>query len=109
MTKIIVILSVLVVLSGSPLAHAMDINADFYVAPDGIDRGPGTFQKPFATLPRAQAAVRRLISEGLEQDVTVLIRGGTYLLDSPLVFGPPDSGTPGCLALYSPIGRFSNP
>ncbi len=65
MTKIIVILSVLVVLSGSPLANAMDVSADFYVAADGIDRGPGTFQKPFATLPRAQTAVRRLISNGL--------------------------------------------
>jgi len=93
MTKIIVIFSVLVVLSGSPLAHAMAINADFYVAADGSDTSPGTYQEPFATLPRAQAAVRRLIRKGLEQDVTVLIRGGTYLLDAPLTFGPQDSGT----------------
>jgi hypothetical protein len=54
----------------APLAvlHA----ADFYVAPTGDDANPGTLDKPFATVQRAQAAV----SPG----DTVYIRGGTYVL-----------------------------
>ena len=67
--------------------------ADFYVAPGGRDTAPGTADKPFATLARARDAVRPRVAAGLEKDITVLIRGGTYALAEPLVFGPEDSGT----------------
>jgi hypothetical protein len=67
--------------------------ANFYVATDGQDQGPGTQDQPFATLARARDAVRDLIKAGLKADVTVLIRGGMYELAEPLTFGPEDSGT----------------
>lgn len=72
---------------------AAAVHADFYVAPNGSDDNPGTADAPFATLAKARDAVRELVREGLDKDVTVLIRGGVYLLDEPLVFGPEDSGT----------------
>ncbi len=65
----------------------------FYVAPDGDDASPGTLEKPFATLARARDAVRTVIAAGLEHDVTVLLRGGTYRLDETVVFGLEHSGT----------------
>lgn len=46
--------------------------ADFFVAPKGDDGNPGTIDKPFASLQRAQQAA----SPG----DTVFIRGGTYLM-----------------------------
>jgi hypothetical protein len=68
--------------------------ADIYVATDGRDQNPGTREKPFASLARARDAVRQLRSGGERKaDVTVLVRGGTYVLKEPLVFGPEDSGT----------------
>jgi hypothetical protein len=68
--------------------------ADFYVATNGSDGNPGTLEKPFATLARARDAVRQLKAGGpRKRDVTVLVRGGTYLLEETLVFGPEDSGT----------------
>ena len=67
--------------------------ADFYVAPDGDDDGPGTHGRPFATLARARDAVRERVAKGLSANVTVLIRDGTYSLTEPVVFGPEDSGT----------------
>ncbi len=67
--------------------------ADFVVAPDGDDTGPGTAAKPFATLTRARDAVRARIAEGLEADVTVRLRGGTHRITGPLVLGPEDGGT----------------
>ena len=67
--------------------------ADFYVAIGGNDSGQGTAAKPFATLARARDAVRAKIAKGLKGDVLVLIRGGTYRLSEPVVFGPADSGT----------------
>lgn len=68
--------------------------ADLYLAPNGRDDNPGTVERPLATLARAQEVVRALKKKG-EGAVTVLVRGGTYYLDRPLVFGPGDSGAPG--------------
>lgn len=67
--------------------------ADFHVSPGGDDAHAGTAEQPFATLSRAREAVRQRIDAGLQGDVTVLIHGGTYRIDEPLVFGPGDSGT----------------
>ena len=75
------------------LAVFVGAPADYYVAPDGLDSNPGTLEAPFATLHRARDEVRHLAHRGHSQDLTVLIRGGTYFLDAPLVFGSPDSGT----------------
>jgi hypothetical protein len=64
--------------------------AEYYVAPGGDDRGPGTFERPFATLERARDAAR---ARRTGKPVTVCVRGGTYILEKPLLFGPEDSGT----------------
>ena len=69
------------------------MTADLFVAVDGTDVNPGTKDKPFGTLGRARDAVRALQAGGLKKDVLVVIRGGTYFLKEPLVFGPEDSGT----------------
>lgn len=49
--------------------------------------------EPGGEIAKARDAVRKLIADGLKADVTVLIKGGTYELPEPLVFGPEDSGT----------------
>src|SRR5215468_4595995 len=70
------------------------VRADFVVATTGSDDNPGTLAKPFATLARARDAVRKLNAGGPpNRAVTVLVRGGTYVLKETLVFGPEDSGT----------------
>lgn len=74
--------------------HAMP-QADFYVSSKGNDAWSGTLAQPnemrtdgpFASVQKAQAAVRKLKSPG-----TVLVRKGTYQLTEPLVFTPADSG-----------------
>lgn len=67
--------------------------ADFHVAVNGSDRNPGTLERPFATIQKAQREVRKILRKGPDRDVLVYIRGGTYILDEPLVFGPKDSGS----------------
>jgi len=64
--------------------------AEFYVASGGDDGNPGTAERPFATLHRAQRAV---CTRAAGQGTTVHVRGGTYYLAEPLVFRPDDSGT----------------
>jgi hypothetical protein len=68
--------------------------AEFHVSPQGNDADAGTRDQPFASLCRAQTAVRGIIQSGLQEDVTVFLHGGTYRLDRSLRFGPRDSGTP---------------
>ena len=66
--------------------------ADLYVATNGEDTNPGTEAKPFASLARAEDAVRDLKSR-TQEPITVWVRGGTYYLPEPLVFEPEDSGS----------------
>jgi hypothetical protein len=58
----------------------------YFVAPTGDDANPGTLEKPFATLQRAQTAVRQKRGD-------VFLRGGIHYLSAPLVFSAEDSGT----------------
>ncbi|MCK5467657.1 MAG: hypothetical protein KAI99_04090, partial [Cyclobacteriaceae bacterium] len=95
-------------------------NADFYVAENGNDSWSGTLPMPnnektdgpFATIKRAQEAVKILKSEvykpkdepvetrwigsphplGKGKDILVLIRQGFYVLDEPLIFSTEDGG-----------------
>jgi hypothetical protein len=72
------------------------------VATTGSDENPGTAAQPFATLARARDAVRQLNAGGPPKaTVTVLVRGGTYLLKETLVFGPEDSGSPQRRIVYA--------
>jgi hypothetical protein len=66
--------------------------AAFYVSRSGNDRDPGTKSAPFATLARAQQALRswKRTSSG---PAVVEVGRGTYALDRPLVFSPEDSGS----------------
>lgn len=81
--------------------------ADFYVSPKGNDKWSGTrpapnagkTDGPFATLARAQKAARALSRR--RKPVTVLLRGGTYLLREPVVFTPQDSGTAAAPVTYA--------
>lgn len=73
---------------------------EFYISTQGKDSWSGTLPEvnasgtdgPFATLERAQEAVRSARKSGA-QPVTVSIRAGVYPLEQSLRFGPDDSGT----------------
>ncbi|MBE1606626.1 right-handed parallel beta-helix repeat-containing protein [Actinopolymorpha pittospori] len=72
--------------------------ADFWVAPAGDDAGTGERTSPFATLTRAQRAVREATAAGATT-LTVHLGGGTYELAEPLLFTSRDAG-PGRQVAY---------
>lgn len=74
---------------------------DFHVAAQGNDANAGTLAQPFASIQRAQNAVRGLIQTGLQEDVTVFLHEGTHRLDRTLRFDPRDSGTPAHSVTYA--------
>jgi hypothetical protein len=84
-------------LRGFSEAAVRDTNT-YFVSLDGNDGNPGTLNAPFATLQRAQQAVRR---SSRSRPVTVFVRGGTYYLENPLTFAPEDSGTSKSLVMFS--------
>lgn len=59
----------------------------YFVSPAGDDANPGTLEKPFATLHRAQTAARQARGD-------VFLRGGMHYLDTTLVLTAEDSGSP---------------
>jgi hypothetical protein len=78
-------------------------SADFYVATTGNDSWSGTLEcpgssgtdGPFATIARAQQAVRAILQnpQGRTATIAVMIRSGVYYQAQPLSFGAADSGT----------------
>jgi hypothetical protein len=69
----------------------------YFVAPAGNDANPGTLERPFASLARAQQAVR-------QKPGSVWLRGGTYYLPEKLVFTAQDSGTRAAPVVYQAYG-----
>jgi hypothetical protein len=63
-----------------------------WVSPAGSDSGLGTKAVPFATLGRAQKAVRKSLRLRPNADVVVTLRGGTYRMTQPLKLDALDSG-----------------
>ncbi len=82
-------------------AHAAPAGT-FYVSPAGNDAWSGTLAAPnkaksdgpFATLGRAQQAIRDARRQSPAVAPTVILRAGAYYLRAPLLLGPEDSGTP---------------
>jgi hypothetical protein len=68
----------------------------YHVATHGSDANAGTEEAPFATLDRAQQAVRTLREAGPwpEGGVVVWLRGGDYVRTQTLEFTADNSGTP---------------
>ncbi|HEY5955969.1 MAG TPA: hypothetical protein VIV60_05425, partial [Polyangiaceae bacterium] len=70
-----------------------------YVAPDGDDSGPGTLTLPLRTIARARDLVRAK-SATMAADITVYVRGGTYVQATTLQFENADSGHGGYYVRY---------
>ncbi|MCW3095980.1 MAG: putative pectin lyase [Chthonomonadaceae bacterium] len=85
---------------GTMMARAAPPETRMYVATNGNDNWSGhpaapnarRTDGPFATVQRAQEAVRALRKSGDSKPLTVTLRGGTYYLKTPLIFTPEDSG-----------------
>ena len=71
-----------------------------WVSPRGSDSDLGTKAAPFASLGRAQRAVRQSLRLGPDGDVVVILRGGTYRLKHPLELTSRDSGRNGHDVVY---------
>jgi hypothetical protein len=74
-------------------------SADVYVSPTGNDAAAGTSAAPLATLAAARDKADQLKANNTP--VTVYLRGGTYYLGAPVVFGPANSGTATAPIVYT--------
>ena len=81
----------------------------YYVSPQGNDSWSGRLAEPnkarsdgpFATIQRAQQAVREAKRNGVKASKWVIsIRGGVYYLEQPLVLTPEDSGSAQAPVIY---------
>ena len=64
-----------------------------HVAVDGHDEHLGTEDRPVATLRRAQELARERQTTDQPSPLEVIVGGGVYDLDAPLIFTSEDSGT----------------
>lgn len=78
---------------------AAQTQAVYYVSWDGSDENPGTEEKPFKTVTKAQTVVRT-INKNMTGDIVVYLREGNYNLTDTILFTPADSGTNGYTVHY---------
>jgi hypothetical protein len=84
---------------------AASADREFWVSTHGSDADQGTRAAPFATLGKAQQAVRRALREGPKTDIQVIVRGGTYRLTQPLELDSRDSGHGGQTVTWRASGN----
>jgi hypothetical protein len=78
---------------------ALVYSAEIYVSSSGNDNNDGSIGSPLATLAAARDKADNLKSGATP--VTVYLRGGTYYLTAPVVFGPSNSGSASAPIVYS--------
>lgn len=81
------------------------VESDFYVSVDGDDSASGSIDQPFATIKRAQEAVREYTAEyGIPSGgMRVGIKNGYYPMQN-ISFSSEDSGTKDSPIIYSGYG-----
>jgi hypothetical protein len=84
----------------SPPALTFQPALTLYVSPQGNDANPGTITEPFATLARAQDAVRS-VKDGVQGDIQVFLREGVYTLSDTWALDQRDSGSNGFRVIWS--------
>jgi hypothetical protein len=75
------------------------LGAEIFVSPTGNDGADGSQNTPLATITAARAKADQL--KAGNTPVTVRLRGGTYYLSAPVVFGPTNSGTATAPIVYA--------
>ena len=78
---------------------AAPVFRELFVSPAGSDTNAGTKKSPFQTLAHARDAVRA-VSEKMNGDIVVNLRGGNYPVTSPVEFLAADSGRNGFQIIY---------
>ncbi len=78
-------------------------NADIYVATDGDDGNPGSFDKPIATFARAVEMVRVLKETVTDRSIVVAFKAGEYHEEN-VTMTAEDSGTKECPVIYCAYG-----
>jgi hypothetical protein len=81
------------------IAAHVAAGAELYVSPTGDDKNDGSKTAPLASLTAARDKADQL--KGSSTPVTVYVRGGTYYLSAPVVFGPANSGSAQGPILYT--------
>jgi hypothetical protein len=91
------------ILSFSFLPSLLAETKEYYVSPSGKDNNPGTLAQPFRTISRARDAVRRfrIQNPGFADTVAVVLRGGRYYIQAPLLLAAEDGGTPSSPTVYA--------
>ena len=83
------------------LLHRAAASSTEHVSPSGSDNsGDGSATRPYATLPRAQAAAQAAAATAGDGDVTVAVAAGEYYVPEPLRFTAADSPRGGGRTTY---------
>lgn len=72
----------------------------YYVSPDGSDSNPGTLAAPFKTIEKARDTVSVINNMAAYEFIDVVLRGGDYVITTPIRFTGSNSGMDGSVIRY---------
>ena len=76
---------------------------EFFVSPDGSDSNSGKIDAPFKSVEKAKNAVRSQLLLNSNKTIFVNIGGGSYYMETPIVFTSEDSGKENYPVVYKAI------
>jgi hypothetical protein len=82
-------------------AWAADQVAQIHVDPNGQNTNAGTREAPLATIDAAREAARKLVRHMDAGQVNVVIHGGVYRIEEPIIFASEDGGTESVSVTYT--------
>ncbi len=97
-------LALLIVFPSLQLPAAEPI--ELFVSPQGRDSDVGSKAAPFASIERAQGAVREALDGDRSRGVTVWMGEGTYEVKKALAFGPEDAPEGAARVTYRALDAF---
>ncbi|WP_168441964.1 right-handed parallel beta-helix repeat-containing protein [Pontiella desulfatans] len=93
MNRRFVVLTAILAFAGGAVWAEGSVPNRIHVAVDGHDGNPGTETQPVATLHKAKELARERQASDQPSPLEVVVGGGVYYLEKPLILSPEDSGS----------------
>lgn len=101
-----VLVAVLLLVLGVP---AVGEAVELHVAPGGDDGAGGAVDQPLGSLAGARDTLRKKFPDGVTENVTVIVHGGTYRISEPITFTPRDGGAENVTVTYRAADGANKP
>ncbi|MEK7535309.1 MAG: hypothetical protein AAB563_02825, partial [Patescibacteria group bacterium] len=97
----VVVLALVLTILGINYQASSDQEIKVYVATNGNDSNDGSIDHPYLTFDKARLRARQIKAANPSTPISIVARGGTYYMTTPLNLTAADSGSAGAPITYA--------